>query len=52
MKREIAAFKAQQNMPVAQEGIEKMAPTIGVIAKDVVKGINEAKIEQTKCPEC
>ena len=55
-RREILAFHAQQVMPVAQEGIEKMAPTIGKtgasiakemapaygeIAKEISKGIKE-----------
>lgn len=55
-QREILAFHAQQVMPVAQEGIEKMAPTIGKagasitkemapaygeIAKEISKGIKE-----------
>ncbi|MDD6466912.1 MAG: hypothetical protein PUF50_01875 [Erysipelotrichaceae bacterium] len=45
-RREITAFTTQQVMPIAQEGIEKMAPTIGhaaeEIAKGIKKGINEA----------
>lgn len=55
-QREILAFHAQQVMPVAQEGIEKMAPTIGKagasiakemapaygeVAKEISKGIKE-----------
>lgn len=40
-RREIAAFTAQQVMPVAQEGIEKMAPSIGNAAKEITKGIKE-----------
>lgn len=40
-RREITAFTAQQVMPVAQEGIEKMAPSIGKVAKEVSKGIKE-----------
>lgn len=28
-RREVLAFKAQQVMPIAQEGIEKMASTVG-----------------------
>ena len=55
-QREILAFHTQQVMPVAQEGIEKMAPTIGKagasitkemapaygeIAKEISKGIKE-----------
>ena len=38
-QREIAAFNVQQMMPVAQEGIEKMAPTIGNAAGEVAKGV-------------
>lgn len=49
-RREIMAFSAQQVMPVAQEGIEKMAPTVGnavgtigkSLAKGIKEGINEA----------
>lgn len=40
-RREIVAFSAQQIMPVAQEGIEKMAPSAGVAAKEITKGIKE-----------
>jgi hypothetical protein len=35
--RNILAWKAQQIMPVAQEGIEKMAPTIGKVGKSIAK---------------
>lgn len=49
-RREITAYTTQQVMPVAQEGIEKMAPTIGnaagEIAKGIKKGINEADKEK------
>lgn len=62
-RREILAFTAQQVMPVAQEGIEKMAPTvgkagaeimkdvaptIGEVAKEVAKGIKEGMKEDDK----
>ena len=40
-RREILAFTAQQVMPIAQEGAEKMAPTAGKVAKEVAKGIKE-----------
>lgn len=40
-RREIMAFSVQQVMPVAQEGIEKMAPTAGKVAKEIAKGIKE-----------
>ena len=39
--REIIAFQAQQTIPVAKEGIEKMAPTAGVVVKEITKGIKE-----------
>lgn len=40
-RREITAFTAQQVMPVAKEGIDEMAPTVGSAAKEVAKGIKE-----------
>lgn len=40
-RREITAYTTQQVMPVAQEGIEKMAPTIGNAAREITKGIKE-----------
>ena len=54
-RREITAYTTQQVMPVAQEGIEKMTPTVansvGTIASSVAKGIksgiNEANQEST-----
>lgn len=39
--REINAYVAQQQMPIAQEGIEKMASSAGVAAKEIAKGIKE-----------
>ena len=48
-RREITAYTTQQVMPVAQEGIEKITPTVanaaGSIAKSVSKGIQEGKKE-------
>ena len=40
-RREILAFTTQQVMPVAKEGIDTMAPTIGNVAKEISKGIKE-----------
>ena len=40
-RRELLAYHAQQIRPVAQEGIEKMAPSAGVAAKEIAKGIKE-----------
>ena len=40
-RREIKAFKIQQSMPVQQEAIEKMAPTVGNAAGTVAQGITE-----------
>ena len=48
-RRKITVFTAQQVMPVAQEGIKKMAPTIGnaegELAKGIKKGLNDADKE-------
>lgn len=40
-KREIGAFTIQQEMPVKQETIEKMAPSVGEAAGTVAKGIKK-----------
>lgn len=40
-RREINAFYTQQQIPVAQEGIEKMAPSVGGAVKEIAKGIKE-----------
>lgn len=53
-RRDIAAFTIQQTMPLAQEGIEKMAPTVGnaagtigkSIAKSIASGIKEGLKEE------
>ena len=60
-RRQILAFSAQQIMPVAQEGMEKIAPTVGKvgstiakemapaygnIAKEISKGIKEGLKEE------
>lgn len=47
--REIKAFTVQQAMPIAQEGIETITPTIGkaaeTISKGIARGIAEGKKE-------
>ena len=40
-RREIAAFSAQQMIPVVQESAEQLAPTMGNVAKEITKGIKE-----------
>ena len=40
-RREIAAYTAQQVMPVTQEKIDTIAPTIGNAAKEISNGIKE-----------
>lgn len=48
-RREIAAFTTQQVMPIAKEGIDEMAPTIGNAAGEIAKGIkNGLKDEDDK----
>ena len=36
-RRHILAFTVQQTMPIAQEGIEKMAPTVGKVGASIAK---------------
>ncbi len=54
-RRDIAAFTIQQTMPLAQEGIEKMAPTVGnavgTIGKSIAKGITSGIKEGLKDEE-
>ena len=40
-QRKISAYMMQQQIPVAKEGINEMAPTIGNAAKEITKGIKE-----------
>lgn len=47
-RREMAAFSAQQMMPVVQESAEKMAPTLGNVAKEIAKGVKEGLDENGK----
>lgn len=51
-RREITAYTTQQVMPIAQEGIQKMAPTVGsamgTIGKELAKGIKEGINEADK----
>ncbi len=54
-RREITAYTTQQVMPIAQEGIEKMTPTIstamGTIGKEFAKGVKEGMNEADKSKE-
>lgn len=47
-RREIAAFTTQQVMPIAKEGINEMAPTIGNVAGEIAKGIHNGINESDK----
>lgn len=47
-QRQINAYFAQQSMPIAKEGIEKMAPSAGVAAKEIAKGIKEGLKDEEK----
>ena len=47
-RREIAAFSVQQMMPIAQEGIETIAPTVAKTGKEVIKEMAPAYGEVAK----
>ncbi len=40
-RRNIAAFTTQQVIPIAKEGIDEMAPTIGNAASEIAKGMKK-----------
>lgn len=40
-RRKIMAYTVQETMPLAQEGIEKMTPTVANAAKEVAKAVKE-----------
>ena len=46
--REINTFTTQSTIPVAKEGIDEMAPTIGNVSKEITKGIKEGLNEEDK----
>lgn len=46
--REMTAYLAQQQMPLAKEGIEKMSPTAGKVAEEVTKGIKRGLKDENK----
>lgn len=46
--RSILAYQVQQAMPVAKEGMEEMAPSVGKMAKEITKGIKEGIKEKDK----
>ena len=46
--REITSFHMQQTMPVVQEGMEKMAPTIGKVGSEIAKDMAPAYGEVAK----
>lgn len=47
-RRNIAAFTVQQTMPIAQEGLEKMAPTLGKVSEEIAKGVSKGKSQNKK----
>ena len=53
-QRNITAYQMQQIRPVAEEGIEKMAPSVGVAAKEIAKGVKEGLEEESLiyCRHC
>ena len=40
-QRNILAYQTQQVRPIVEEGVEKMAPSAKVAAKEITKGIKE-----------
>ena len=42
-RRSIMAFGVQQTMPIAQEGMEAIAPSLGKVTEEITKGISRGK---------
>lgn len=40
-QRKFSSYMIQQQMPVAKETAEKIAPTAGVVAKEITKGVKD-----------
>lgn len=49
--REITSFTIQQHMPIVKEGVEKMTPTMGNVAKEIAKGVKEGLKEDSENEE-
>jgi hypothetical protein len=47
-QRNIMAYQAQQVIPIAQEGIEKMASSMGNVAKEIAPSMGEVAKELAK----
>lgn len=45
-RREITAFKVQQEMPIIKEAASEMAPTAGEVSKEIAKGVKEGLEEK------
>ena len=52
--RQISAYMMQQHMPLSQEYIKKMSPSMGNVAKEITKGIKEgmSAYESIYCKHC
>ncbi len=50
-RREITAYTTQQVMPIAQQGIEKITPTVANAASSIAKGISQGIQEGKKNSE-
>lgn len=44
-RREITAFTVQGTMPIAKEGMDAIAPTLGNVAQSISKGIEKGKMQ-------
>ena len=52
--RQISAYMMQQHMPLSQEYIKKMSPSMGTAAKEIAKGIKDGMSadESFYCKHC
>lgn len=46
-QRNIKSFEIQSTMPIAQESLDTLAPTIGKVGEEIAKGISKGRSEET-----
>ena len=52
--RQMSAYMMQQHMPLSQEYMKKMSPTMGTAAKEIAKGVKEGLADDNAvfCKHC
>lgn len=46
--RDVISYYAQQQMPIEKEKIKEIVPSVGVVAKEITKGVKEGLEDESK----